>query len=459
MTCISTASLSTVNCQRSRTYQIISTIAYLAGVSRQIFTNEREPPKPEVYEEIEKNLNARTIRNLCMLRTAIEQNYTQILCEFHYNMKNLNTLPEIIPLECLLELERDGIPLYKANHKIQNYLIDINGHIQKRIASCKRLFPEWVNWDYIKELFLMPDGLSEKGLRAAANQYYANMRNCPYQVYINWRWDGTPLGNVLYNDEKFLTLLYRSHHDRFTDLSKVTDAGEQTKQDVRKFLEAGEHIILVVDCENSDPYKLYAVLNDLKIQNLDQKIDKIILCDDSHTATAWGILGRFTNIPVEHELIVRIKADKSLVDPKLVAKVCREVYRNDVDSVILFASDSDYWGMVSEVTEADYLVMVESGKCGPDLKKALMDAGIPYAYIDDFCTGNSYAMKISAVTAEFRHRLDAFHFDLQAMLEDSVRAARADMSTNELQQFYDRYARPLRLNISKSGQVSLELGG
>ena len=37
-------------CQRSRTYQIISTIAYLVGVSRQIFTNEREPPKPEVYE-------------------------------------------------------------------------------------------------------------------------------------------------------------------------------------------------------------------------------------------------------------------------------------------------------------------------------------------------------------------------------------------------------------------------
>lgn len=114
----------------------------------------------------------------------------------------------------------------------------------------------WVNWDYIKELFLMPDGHSEKGLKAAANQYYSNMTNCPYQVYINWRWDGTPLGNILYNDKKFLTLLYSAHHDRFTDLSKVTDAEEQTKQDVHQFLEAGDRIIIVVDCEDSDPYKL-----------------------------------------------------------------------------------------------------------------------------------------------------------------------------------------------------------
>ena len=44
------------------------------------------------------------------------------------------------------------------------------------------------------------------------------------------------------------------------------------------------------------------------------------------------------------------------------------------------------------------------------------------------------------------------------MLEDSVRAARADMSTNEFQQFYDRYVRPMRLNISKNGEASLELG-
>ena len=75
-------------------------------------------------------------------------------------MKNLNTLPDIIPQECLRELEQDGVSIYKANHKVQEYLIDINGWLQKRLPSCKRLFPVWVNWNYIKELFLMPDGCS-----------------------------------------------------------------------------------------------------------------------------------------------------------------------------------------------------------------------------------------------------------------------------------------------------------
>lgn len=67
--------------QRSSTYRISSTVAYLAGVGRRIFENEHEPPKLDVYQELEKDQAARIIRNLNMLRTAIEQNYTKILYE------------------------------------------------------------------------------------------------------------------------------------------------------------------------------------------------------------------------------------------------------------------------------------------------------------------------------------------------------------------------------------------
>lgn len=412
----------------------------------------------EVFQNLEQDKDARIIRNLCRLRTAIQQNYTQILYEFRYNMRSLHTLPQMIPTECLTELERDGISLYRANHKLEEYLMDINRHIQNRVAYCKRLFPVWVNWDYIKELFLMPGGCNEKGLKPAAKLYYSNLNNCPYQVYINWRWDGSEPGNILYNDAKFLTLLYQSHHDHFTDLGKVTDAGEQTKRDVYQFLEAGNRVIIVVDCENSEPYKLCSVLNTLKIRDLEQKVAKIILCDDDHTTTAWNVLNRFTGISVEHERIARVKAEKSLVDHKLVSKVCREVYRNDVDSVVLFASDSDYWGMISEVAEANFLVMVERSKCSQSFEKAMTEAGISYACIDDFCTGDSYAMKASAVITELRHRLDNFRIDIRAILEDSVHAVRAEMSEKELQQFYDRYVRHIQLNMSQTGEISLELG-
>ena len=79
--------------QRNNVYRISSTVAYLLGVRKQIFENEYEPPMIEVFQNLEQDKDARIIRNLCRLRTAIEQNYTQILYEFRYNMKSLHTLP------------------------------------------------------------------------------------------------------------------------------------------------------------------------------------------------------------------------------------------------------------------------------------------------------------------------------------------------------------------------------
>ena len=38
-------------------------------------------------------------------------------------------------------------------------------------------------------------------------------------------------------------------------------------------------------------------------RDLEQKVAKIILCDDDHTTIAWNVLNRFTGISVEHEQI------------------------------------------------------------------------------------------------------------------------------------------------------------
>lgn len=192
-------------------------------------------------------------------------------------------------------------------------------------------------------------------------------------------------GNILYNDKKFVSLLYEANADYFTDLSKVSDAGNLTKAGIYKFLDKSERVVVVVDCENSDPYKLYATLNNLNQEALLNKICKIILYDDIHTTSAWKILERFTQIPIEHVLIERIKENKSLVDIRLTTGTCREYYQNNVDSFILVSSDSDYWGLISAMPEVRFFVMVESEKCSPTIKNALINAGISYCYIDDFC--------------------------------------------------------------------------
>lgn len=439
------------------TYTVVSKVAYLIGVPKRIFENEHEPPKMEWYEKLSVNKNARIVRNLSILRTAIEQNFKNIYKQMRYELKNLHSLPEYIPQDSLEMLITDGITIEKANCTPSQYIININRYLTDRINNCKSLFPLWLKWDYVRSLFLMPNGLCEMGIKQAANEYYAHKNMYPYQVYINWAYAGA--GNILYNDKKFVTLLYEAHEDYFTDLSKVSDAGNLTKAGIYHFLERSEKTVMVVDCENSNPYKLYATLKNLDQEALLNKISKIILYNDVHAASAWKILNRFTSIPIEHNMIERLKDNKSLVDIRLTTGTCREFFQNHVDSFILVSSDSDYWGLISAMPEVRFFVMVESIKCGPDIKNALIDAGISYCYIDDFCTGNSNEIKIAAVLSEVRQSLDqAFHVNIQEILENAYRTTRADMTTAEKSQFYDRYIKNMRIVIAANGEATIELG-
>ena len=438
------------------TYSIISKIAYLTGVPKHIFENPHEPPQLEWYEKLNQEKNPRIIRNLCRLRTAIEQHYGYLNNEMHYYLKNLQDFPDKIPQECLEQLTSDGIEILKANYRLAQYIIDINGHIACRISNCKNFFPLWLNWDYVKALFIMPNGKTMEGIRAAATEYYANKKDYPYQVYINWH---SSDGNILYNDEKFVTLLYEAHNDRFSDLNKVTDAKSFSKDTIYSFLEECDKAVMMVDCENVDPLRLFATLNNLNQGALQGKISKIILCDDVNTTSAWDVLSQYINIPVEHKQIQRICERKSIVDQALVVLATKEYYSNQVDSIILFGSDSDYWGLFNQLPEARYLVMVEHGKFGTDSKLALQESGIPYCYIDDFCTGNSEQLKVGAVLHEVQKELDqALQLNIHEVLKRAFHATWVRMSTAEREQFYKRFIKGMRLNISDNGDLSIVMG-
>ena len=439
------------------TFAIISKVAYLIGVPKRFFENEHSSPQMDVYQSMDRDKNARIVRNLCLLRTAIEQNYGRIFRAFQYDLKNLHTLPEYIPQDSIQQLSADGIEVIKANYKPIQYIIDLNNQIANRINNCRQLLPIWLKWEYIRELFIMPNGSKEAGAKKAADEYYAHRSQYPYQVYMNW--PAGEQGNIFYNDKKFVTLLYEIHEDYFSDMSKVTDASLLTKEGIYRFLEQSKRCAIVVDCENSDPYKLYATLNNLNQNALLHKIAKIILYDDIHTTSAWDILNEFTDIPVEHEIIERVKENKSLVDIRLTTGTCREFFQNDTDSFILASSDSDYWGLIPAMPEARFLVLIEEDKCSPLIRKAMDDQGITYSYIDDFCTGNSNQIKEQAVLREVQAELDEIvNFNIQEVLQAAYINTRADMSTSEKKQFYERYIRPMRLVIDPDGEVFVELG-
>ena len=101
----------------------------------------------------------------------------------------------------------------------------------------------------------------------------ANIEYYPFQMYIHWI--PKDYGSILYTDGKFISILYQMHNDHFEDKSKFKDATEDTKSSIYEFIDESYKTAIVVDCENSDVFKLYGVLKNLNQDEL-SKIEKII---------------------------------------------------------------------------------------------------------------------------------------------------------------------------------------
>ena len=448
---------STFGENRVETYDIVSKVGYLAGVEKRIFEDPHEPLSLKVYQEMETDKNARVIRELCLIRTKLEQNFGFINTAMRYDLKNLDSLPEYIPAESLRLLERDGIELVRANRKTNQYIMDVNRYIGERISSCRSLFPDWLNWEYIRDLYIMPRGTTEQGVKQAAAVYYAHKHQLPYQVYLNWT--GGDHGNILYNDRKFITLLYSRHNDHFQEISRVSDAPAEVKDEIYCFLEQSNKTVMVVDCENADPYRFCGMLDSLDQNALLGHVGKIILYNDIHASSVWKSMDVLTRLPVEHHMTKRIKADKSLVDAQLITGVCREHYENGSDSVVLVSSDSDYWGMISMMPQIRFLVALERDKCSPSTKAALEEAGIPYCTTDSFCAKNTDKVIHGVLTRDIRQTLaKAVNINLRTVLEQAYREARAELSDSEKESFFDRYLRTTRISFAPDGRPMIQVG-
>lgn len=439
---------------REDTYDIISKVAYLIGVPKSIFENEYQSPQIEIYNKLEEDKNARIIRNLCSLRTAIERNFKTINDRMRNEYCSFYSAIEGVASENINILLEDGIN-FRTYKKLTDYLIEINRFLSDRLNNCKSVFPTWLNWNYLQNMFIMPNGLSEEGTKEAADLYYTNKQYYPYQVYINWQ--PRDVGNILSSDRKFAEILYQENGDFFRDYSKVTNVGEEVRNNIHDFIDSSDQVVLVVDCENSDPFKLCSALKSLDIVYRN-KIKKILLFDDVHTSSAWKSLESYLEIPVIRQEIERIKKNKSLVDISMAVGVCQEHYVNHVDSFILASSDSDYWGLISALEDARFLVMVERDQCGPDLKQALKEAEIFYCYIDDFYSGDGGEMKKGELFKEISCYIrQMVNVNIYNMMEDVLKTTRISMEETEKNQFITKYLKSMHLSIRGNGDVLLEI--
>ena len=364
-------------------------------------------------------------------------------------------MPEYLPEKCFRSLSEDGVDIYKYLAEPTPFLIHINTCIKERINNCKDLFPEWLNWNYISELFIMPGGTTEEGTKKAAEYYYANFYFYPYQQYMNWPAENC--GNILYNDKIFVSRLYEWHNDNIVNYNLVSDVRQEVKSNIYTFIEQNEKTVFIVDCENSDPYDLCAAIRGLDADQL-EKVHKLILFNDEHAASGWNMLSQFIDIPTEHIMIERVKEDKSLTDVRVTARACKEFYQNSVDSFVIVASDSDYWGLIEELPDAKFMVMVEHEKCSRMLKSKLIDNGIFYCYIDSFYAAGGKELRQAALQSEIKKSVEKeLNLSLDKLLNGALMRTRVQMDDEEKQRFIEQYIKnKVKLIYNESGNLSLE---
>ena len=251
-------------------YELVTILSYLIGVRNEILDHMCSDEYVELLNSLRENKNARILRYLCKARTGLLRNYKKTDNEIKYNLGNINRM-EWFDAENINKLESWEVHIILYNSSADKYCVHINKLINEHVDACKKLFPDWIKWEYIRDLFVIVDYEKPKKLKAEFTVYKEHRKEYPYGMYIHWRPDGR--GNLLNSDGRILKTIYRQHGDYFNDGSKYRDAVEDTKENIYEFIRESMRVVIVVDCENSDVYKLYGVLKNLNSEQM-SKIEK-----------------------------------------------------------------------------------------------------------------------------------------------------------------------------------------
>lgn len=439
-----------------RTFTIVSMIAYLIGVKKDAFENGRL--NLDVYERFDEQVPARRIRALCRIRNTLMWYYEDIERAFKYDMKNLDTLPHFFSAEDLQFLHDNGVSLVKTNARPIAYFGIINQFILSYLHECSELFPLWIEWPFIRDLFVMGDAAKEAVIRETIWAFRANYQFFPYQCYVNWRFD-EDYGNILFFDAKFVTLLYEMNGMVFNDYHMVIDAGYGTQNFFHKFIMENEKVVFIVDCENSDPYRLCSTFRNISAYHDDfaSHISKIILYDDVNAPATWGVFNKYVKgIDIERRVVQRLQGGKSLVDSNMIMGATEEFYTNGVRAFVVVSSDSDFYALTTSLTASKFLIMLEHGKQSRRLIDALESSGIPYCFIDNFSQGDVNDMKTDALISQTKTYVqDRVQLNVASMMVEICKKARVELSKSEEKAFLEKYVKRLRLSVDDNGDVSI----
>ena len=345
--------------------------------------------------------NSRVFRTLCKLRTQILMNYGDFSKEIHKSGDPRTV--ERLAYDCnVLVNEGLSIGTYAS---LTEFLIFINKEIRERTDAAIFGFPYVLERDWLVDFLNMPDGDTAEGIRFAMTVYVKNTFAYPFQRYVNWNFSfvDRPM-NILGNDKEFIRMM----QERYVPAHE-SDKGKTFVQNAKK-------LCVLVDCENSDPVKLFELIKELP------KVYKVVLIDDAHTTELWNYvpeLLRERGIIAEREEVERVVEHKSLVDMKLATKACEEHYKNGVDSIMLATSDSDFWALISALPDVNFAIAIEQAKCGQNMTAMLAKSNITVWWADSYDNKDS-ELYVYSVEKVVMADIGKVKFDIKELVQKTV---------------------------------------
>lgn len=438
-----------------KTKNLVTTVAFLIGIRKDELNKLYGDECSSLIAELESNKDALIIRYLCKLRTTLMKNFKKTDDSIRYEFCNINA-QSWYDTDNIEYLEKAGIKIVLINKRANDYSQHFNALIVNYINYCRYLFPDWVEWNYIKSLFVFPRYNNTQASKSEFEKYISNIDYYPYQSYIYWK--PKNCGYLLSNDEKFLKVVYELNGTQFHDYKKYINASEDVKESIYDFIQKSSKVVMVVDCENSDVYKLYGMIKNLNQDEI-KKIHKVMLFDDKNTNSGWDHLSKFVGVEVEHIEVERVVGRKSLVDFRLTAEILKQFYQYNVSSFILLSSDSDYWALISSMPEIEFLMVIEDSKCGQPIKDALTSKGVYYCSLDEFCTANIDELKRAVLISELKKYFpnELIGKNGKEIVDDIYLKAGIEAEKNEKNNFYEKYVKTLKLNFDSEGNISVAI--
>ena len=433
--------------------EICIAIAYLIGVPWDTCSN-MYPEKKDAYDKVKTlHPDCHIIHALCKLRTTLMRNEAQINRKLKYELKSLRTINETAGIISEINAISD---IQFTNETVIDDIAVIETELARRIDGVLTILPSWIEKKFIKNIFLIKGAQNNTKFQTEIKKYRQKRSMYPYSAYLNW----TPrnAGNILLNDVRFLSVIYKDNGVEFNDKHKINNVNQHTLMSVYDYIkQASGRIKVIVDCENTDPYKFIAMLQTLNEDEID-KIDEILLYNDAQHTRIWNCVCESTAIPVTADNVERVVPNKSLVDIRMTYGITKAYYKDQIESFIIVSSDSDFWGVISAIPDADFLIIVDDTKTGQKIKEVFTNAAIKYCDMNDFDNNLSKKFKEKLIKSEFEMIVNQNLTDnIDTIIDRIDRTLFLNLNENERTQLKKDMSASIRAGIDDNGLIKLSI--